>query len=88
MSRRRSTWRVCATPHQMRAIAAKVLDERQNALAHEYELTASSGIWRRANGTFTVKLVYRNRHADRPATVSFTIRNVSHHAMLSAGQAG
>lgn len=85
MRRRKSRWCVRTTPDQMEQIAKAVLDERQRALADGYALTGSSGVWRRGNGTFTVKLVYRRRSADRQSTLSFTIRGIGHHTLLGVG---
>lgn len=73
--RRRHNFRWRASLAAVDSIARALLeDEHDDTLARGLELMPSSGVWSKADGSQTVRLVYRNR--DRSLTRTVTMRGV------------
>lgn len=58
MSKRRTSWRVDVSGGSER-IADLVVDEHAELIAKGWRLCGSTGLWRRRDGSFTARVVYR-----------------------------
>lgn len=72
--RRRHNFRWRASLAVLDSVARAVLDDHDVSLAAGLRLMPSSGVWAKADGSHTVRLVYRSE--DRSRTRTETIRGV------------
>lgn len=60
---------------ELRTLAADTLGAHERLLADGYALSASSGVWRQADGSVTARFVYRRRELrEGIAAIAYTVR--------------
>lgn len=75
MSRRKRHSFKCRVPFSViESIADAMLGDDLDYLMEGYALQESSGLWRKTNGRYTVRLVYRNGRNDSNV---FIFRNIA-----------
>jgi hypothetical protein len=77
--KQRTNWKLEMPFADLKEIAPKLLGALGEIVPlANYKLQTSSAVWRRANGSLTARLVYREEHAAATTSKSmvFTIRNI------------
>ena len=58
-SRRRTNWRLTPNPGGLDIIARVVVERHQWLIDSGFVLCGKSGVWRRRDGSLTIRMVYR-----------------------------
>ncbi|MCB5204234.1 hypothetical protein LH464_17345 [Neorhizobium sp. T786] len=70
------SWKLKLSIEKLVGFAPDLFNPGLMSLVEGYTLQASSGIWRKANGTITARYVYRSKDAAMRSVV-LTVRNIS-----------
>lgn len=76
MARRRRSERLHSDLCSIEDVAAGLVDQHAHHIGAGFQLMGSSGIWRRNDGLYTARFVYRCRTDTGSRTIAYTIREL------------